>query len=127
MPKSLGQPKTFVGVDVSERRLDVHLLPAGESAGFANDPGGIGRLVAWLGTSGRLLVVVEATGGLERPLAAALALAGLAVAVVNPRQIRDFARSGATLPIRAPGQDRPMWTALDGQVSKSAASAGVTQ
>jgi transposase len=97
MPKSLGQPKTFVGVDVSERRLDVHLLPAGESAGFANDPGGIGRLVAWLGTRDRLLVVVEATGGLERPLAAALALAGLAVAVVNPRQIRDFARSAGLL------------------------------
>jgi transposase len=72
MPKSLGQPKTFVGVDVSERRLDVHLLPAGESAGVASDPGAIGRLVAWLGTCDRLLVVVETTGGLERALTAAL-------------------------------------------------------
>ena len=99
MTQSLGgqQPRTFVGVDVSEGRLDVHLLPAGERASFAHDPRGIGRLVAWLAATDRPLVAVEATGGLERPLVAALDRAALAVAVVNPRQVRDFARAAGLL------------------------------
>lgn len=97
MRKSLGQVTEFVGVDVSEHRLDVHLLPGAERAGFSRDRRGIARLVAWLASKGRLLVVVEATGGLERGLAAALAQAGIAVAVVNPRQVRDFARAAGLL------------------------------
>ena len=64
MRKSLGQVEGFVGVDISERWLDVHLLPSGEHAGFSRDRRGIARLVAWLASKGRLLVVVEATGGL---------------------------------------------------------------
>ncbi len=55
----------FVGVDVSEARLDVHLLPDGECAGFGRDRRGLARLVAWLAGRQRLLVVVEATGGLS--------------------------------------------------------------
>ena len=90
---SLGEFKTFVGVDVSEGRLDVHLLPDGASAGFAHDGRGIGRLVAWIGSHARPLVVLEATGGLERGLARALDRAGIAVAVANPRQARDFAKA----------------------------------
>jgi transposase len=97
MRKSLGQVKEFVGVDVSEGGLDVHLLPGGERARFSRDRRGIARLVGWLASKGRLLVVVEATGGLERGLGAALAQAGIAVAVVNPRQVRDFARAAGLL------------------------------
>lgn len=97
MSKSLGQITGFVGVDVSERRLDVHLLPNGEQAWFSRDRRGIARLVAWLASKGRLLVVVEATGGLERGLAGALEQAGIALAVVNPRVVRDFARAAGLL------------------------------
>jgi transposase len=88
---------SFCGVDVSERQLDVHLLPEGAGASFAHTVAGIGRLVAWLASRERPLVVVEATGGLERALVAALGRAGIAVAVVNPRQIRDFARAAGLL------------------------------
>jgi transposase len=88
---------TFVGIDVAKRRLDVHLRPSGE--GFAIDYGEeevtalIERLVALEPT----LVVLEATGGMEVRLAAALAAAGLPVAVVNPRQVRNFARAMSRL------------------------------
>jgi transposase len=91
------QPREFVGVDISERRLDVHVLPEGVATGFAHDPGGIGRLLAWLGSRSVALVVVEATGGIERRLVNSLQAAGLAVAVINPRQIRDFARAAGLL------------------------------
>jgi transposase len=97
MTKSLGQGKSFVGVDVSEGWLDVCILASGERTGFSRDRRGIARLVSWLASQERLLVVVEATGGLERPLTAALERAGIAVAVVNPRQIRDFARAAGLL------------------------------
>ena len=91
------QPRECVGVDISEGHLDVHLRPEGLTSRFANDPSGIGRLLAWLGSRSVALVVVEATGGIERRLVNALQAAGLAVAVVNPRQIRDFARAAGLL------------------------------
>ena len=94
---SLALFASFSGVDVSEGRLDVHLLPDGSSTSFAHSAAGIGRLVAWLASRERPLVVVEATGGLERALVAALGRAGVPVAVVNPRQIRDFARAAGLL------------------------------
>ena len=94
---SLAVFASFCGIDVSERQLDVHLLPDGSSTGFAHDSAGIGRLVAWLASRERSLVVVEATGGLERALVAALGRAGVAAAVVNPRQVRDFARAAGLL------------------------------
>ena len=94
---SLALFASFCGVDVSERQLDVHLLPDGSSTSFAHSAAGIGRLVAWLASRERPLVVVEATGGLERALVAALGRAGVPVAVVNPRQIRDFARAAGLL------------------------------
>ena len=90
---SLAVFASFCGVDVSERQLDVHLLPDGAATSFAHTAAGIGRLVAWLASRERPLLVVEATGGLERALVAALGRAGIATAVVNPRQIRDFARA----------------------------------
>jgi transposase len=87
----------FCWVDVSERWLDVHLLPSGDRASFSRDRRGIARLVVWLASQERLLVVVEATGGLERMLTVALEPAGIEVAVVNPRQVRDFARAAGLL------------------------------
>jgi transposase len=97
MTNNLVSAQDVLGIDVSERRLDVHLLPAEISSSFANDPRGIGRLVAWLGSREGALVVLEATGGLERALLNALERAAMPAAVVNPRQIRDFARSAGLL------------------------------
>ncbi len=84
MPKRLGQPQVFIGVDVSEQRLDAHLLPGSESLSLTHDARGIGRLVAWLASKAGPFVVLEATGGLEQRLARALGQAGIVVAVVNP-------------------------------------------
>ena len=88
-----------VGIDVSKERLDVHLLPEGEVFDVANDPEGIDALVERLLQGGVRpdLVVLEATGRYERPAATAIAAAGIAVAVVNPRQARDFAKATGRL------------------------------
>lgn len=83
----------FVGIDVSKEFLDVHCRPSAESLRVGNDEAGIAGLVERFRSAKPELVVVEATGGYEAPLAAALALAGHAVAVVNPRQVRDFAKA----------------------------------
>ncbi len=84
---------TFVGIDVSKRRLDIHARPSGESFAFGYDDEGVTALIERLVALAPALVVLEATGGLEVRLAAALAAAGLPVAVVNPRQVRAFARA----------------------------------
>jgi len=83
--------RVFVGVDVSKDKLDVCLLPGGEHRVFKNDAGGHGKLVAWLASGEEHLVVIEATGGYERPAMFALQEAGVPVALVNPRQVRKFA------------------------------------
>ena len=83
----------FVGIDVSKDRLDVHLRPSGEAFAVARDGEGIEALAARLQELDPELVVIEATGGFETVVAAALAAAGLPLAVINPRQIRDFARA----------------------------------
>ena len=82
-----------VGIDVSKSRLDVHLRPSGESFAVARDGKGLENLVERLAPLDVALIVLEATGGFETTVAAALAGAGLPLAVVNPRQIRDFARA----------------------------------
>jgi transposase len=87
----------YVGVDVSKARLDVALLPSGESFAVSNDEEGLDELLGRLEDLRPALVVLEASGGFERPLVAALAAAGIAVAVVNPRQTRDFARATGKL------------------------------
>ena len=69
------------------------LRPGGAAWSCANDEAGIGELVSRLKPLAPHLIVLEATGGLERLLVAALALAGLPLAVVNPRQVRDFAKA----------------------------------
>ena len=88
-----------VGIDVSKERLDVCLLPSGEIFSVANDQAGIDELLARLAEPGASpeLVVLEATGKYERPAAAGIAAAGIAVAVVNPRQTRDFAKATGRL------------------------------
>jgi transposase len=84
----------LVGIDVSKAKLDVCLLPSGQAAVFDNDPAGIGHLVALLQEQPRVArCLLEATGRYERRGAADLMEAGFAVAVVHPRQARDFARS----------------------------------
>src|SRR6266436_1421442 len=81
----------FVGIDVSKDRLDVHLRPSGEAFAVARDGKGLEELIARLRGRPCQLVVLEATGGFETTVAAAVAAAGLPLAVVNPRQIRQFA------------------------------------
>ncbi len=88
---------TFAGIDVAKDHLDVHLLPGGTAFRAANDEEGIADLVARLGAAAPALVVLEATGGYQNPLVAALGAAGLPVAVVNPRQARRFAEGHGRL------------------------------
>ncbi len=86
--------KVHVGIDVSKARLDVAVLPSGETFAVTNDEDGIQTLVEkLLQQAGPTLVVLEATGGLQRPLVAALFASRIASAVVNPRQSRDFAKA----------------------------------
>jgi transposase len=87
----------FVGIDVSKDRLDVHVRPAGDAFAVARDGEGLAQVLERLRGLRVELVVVEATGGYETVVAAALASAGLPLAVVNPRQIRDFARATGKL------------------------------
>jgi transposase len=84
---------SFVGIDVSKAELDVHVRPAGEAFVVARNDEGLAGLVARLSEIAPELIVLEATGGLQTRVAGALAAAGLPVAVVNPRQVRDFARA----------------------------------
>src|SRR5580704_8915187 len=91
----MGDAKRFVGIDVAKAQLDVALGPKGERFAVANDERGISALLKRLEPAD--LVIIEATGGLEVPVASALATAGIGVAVVNPRQVRDFARATGQL------------------------------
>lgn len=83
----------FVGIDVSKHRLDVHLLPSHQAFHYPNDETGHEGLLAQLQSCPPERIVLEATGGYHVPLTAKLAQAGLPVAVVNPRQVRDFAKA----------------------------------
>ncbi len=87
-----GQDKVYVGVDVSKPTLDVFILPTGKHFTFTNDNAGYKELIHNLPNMVNLLVF-EATGGYEREAAKALTTAGLSVAIVNPRQVRDFAKA----------------------------------
>lgn len=85
------ETEKYIGIDVSKARLDTSL--SGLESSFANDPEGAEALVQVLAAQSPKLVVIEATGGLERALVAALLARHLPVAVVNPRQVRDFAKA----------------------------------
>lgn len=83
----------YVGIDVAKAQLDVAVQPAGTCWRISNDAAGITALVAQLEAHRPTLVVIEATGGHETAVGSALILAGWAVAIVNPRQVRAFARA----------------------------------
>lgn len=87
----------YVGIDVAKAHLDVAEGSTGALWEVANDEVGIGEALRRLEVLAPALVVLEATGGYEVPVAAALGAAGLPVAVVNPRQVRDFAKSTGRL------------------------------
>jgi transposase len=87
----------YVGIDVAKDRLDVHILPSGEAFAVARNGEGLDSLVARLREIVPTLIVLEATGGFEITVAAGIAGAGLPLAVVNPAQVRAFARATGRL------------------------------
>lgn len=87
----------YVGIDVAKATLDIALRPGEGRWAVGNDASGVHLLVARLRVAAPALIVLEATGGYELAAVAALVAAGLPVVVVNPRQIRDFARSTGQL------------------------------
>jgi transposase len=89
--------ETFVGIDVSKAQLDVAILPTRDRWSVPNTAQGMGSLVEQLRKLASPLIVLEATGGLERRAVAALAGASLPVVAVNPRQVRDFAKATGQL------------------------------
>ena len=87
----------FVGIDVAQAELEIALRPSAERWAVSNDEAGVATLVARLQALRPVLIVLEATGGLEVLVTSALAAAELPVAVVNPRQARDFAKATGQL------------------------------
>jgi transposase len=87
----------YVGIDVAKDHLDIHALPSSEAWRVENTPEAINGLAERLAALAPALVAMESTGGHEHAVAGALAAAGLAVAVINPRQMRDFARATGEL------------------------------
>lgn len=88
----MNAPDNWVGIDVAKESLAACVLPAGRGLTASNDRDGVGRLLEALPPAGQCLIVVEATGGYQRLVVAELIAAGHRTAVVNPRQVRDFAR-----------------------------------
>ena len=84
---------SFVGVDVSKSQLDIAMRPDKKKWAIINSEAAIAELVKMLKELSPQVIVIEATGGLETPLVAALSQACLPVVVVNPRQVRDFAKA----------------------------------
>jgi transposase len=89
--------RIFVGIDVAKQYVDVHVRPTAADVRVSRDERGLEELIAQMQRLGPDVIVLEATGGYEIAVAAALGSAGLPVAVVNPRQIRDFARATGQL------------------------------
>ena len=88
----MNPPQTFVGIDVAKHELVIATLPKPDASVAPNDDAGITSLIKRLRRLPSPLIVLEATGGFELPLVLALAEAGMAYAVANPRQVRDFAK-----------------------------------
>ena len=85
--------KQWVGIDVCQKYLDIYVRPQGKLFQETNDEIGISKLVQTLKNIKPELIVLEATGGMEIDAVIKLTEAGLAVAVINPRQARDFAKA----------------------------------
>jgi transposase len=95
--KEMEQSKIYVGIDVSKDRLDIAVHGADKRWSFTNDEGGIEQTVKCIKELSPVLVVLEATGGIELPVVASLGAAGVPVAVINPRQARDFGKATGKL------------------------------
>jgi transposase len=93
----MAEEALYVGVDVAKSTLDVAVTDSGEVRQFTNDDEGIGEAVGYIAGLKPATVILEATGSLEMPLAAALQAGCLPVVVINPRQGRDFARATGAL------------------------------
>jgi len=93
----MSKDKTFIGIDVSKKQLDVAVRPSGETVSFPNSNQGVQQLLKFVQKNEPHLIVLEATGGLEGYAASFLATHGFSVAVVNPRQVRDFAKATGRL------------------------------
>ena len=91
------QEGIYVGIDVAKAQVDVAVRPTGDRWEVPHDEAGVRRLVSRLKTLEPVMVLLEASGGLELPLVAALAAEAVPVVVVNPRQVRDFARATGKL------------------------------
>ena len=91
------QEETYVGIDVAKAQVDVAIRPADDRWRVSHDEAGIRQLVSRLKTLEPVIVLLEASGGLELPLVAALAAEAVPVVVVNPRQVRDFAKATGKL------------------------------
>jgi transposase len=93
----MSAPQVFVGIDVAKAQLDIALRPTGERWAVTNDEPGIAALVTRLQAVQPTLIVLEATGGYHRAVVAALAAAALPLVVMNPRQVREFAKATGQL------------------------------
>ena len=91
------QEVTYVGIDVAKAQVDVAIRPTNDRWEIPRDEAGIRKLVSQMKTLEPVMVLLEASGGLELPLVAALAAEAVPVVVVNPRQVRDFARATGKL------------------------------
>jgi transposase len=90
---TINHEKFYIGVDVSKASLDIYHLHDKQYTQFTNDAKGIKKLIHYLSSISSAFIVMEATGGYEKPLANAIAKAHFNAAIVNPRQIRDFAKA----------------------------------
>src|SRR5262249_45493270 len=89
--------EVFIGIDVAKDMLQVAVRPTGQQGSYANEEEGMAALVAQVRPLGATRIVLEATGGYQTALTAALVAAELSVAVVNPRQVREFGRATGKL------------------------------
>lgn len=91
------EEKIYIGIDVSKATLDIYILPQKKYMQFSNDLEGIKKLVNKAKLFTNVLVIMESTGGYEAPVSRALCQENLDVCVINPRQIRDFAKASGKL------------------------------
>ena len=91
------QEAIYVGIDVAKDQVDVAVRPTGQRWTISYDEAGVRELVSKVNALEPVMVLLEATGGLELPLVVALATEALPVVIVNPRQVRDFARATGIL------------------------------
>ena len=91
------QIQDVVGIDISKRNLDVYVVGAQQERAVGNDAAGHGELTAWLKELGVDRAVMEASGGYERTIAAALRRAGFDVRIVDPKRVRHFAKAAGRL------------------------------